>query len=166
VSRTLPDISGSWVWTVLGAIADIKLGKMLSPKAYAANLIQRPYLRNENVRWGHIDFSDVKYMGFSGREIDRYSVAVNDLLVCEGGEPGRCAVYKGGIDGLMYQKALHRVRPYDDLVDVKYIQAFLQYAISSTDIIERPSETTMVPPQKPQNRRLLAQKSLDKLSVA
>ena len=72
----------------LGTIAGIRLGKMLSPKAYAPDLIQLPYLRNENVRWGSIDFEDVKLMGFHPDEIERYGVQPFDLLVCEGGQPG------------------------------------------------------------------------------
>ncbi len=52
-----------WCTTRLGEVADVRLGKMLSDKVRAPNLKQYPYLRNENVRWGHVDVSDVKSLG-------------------------------------------------------------------------------------------------------
>ncbi len=89
----------------------------------------RPYLRNTNVQWGTIDLSDVKEMRITDDERDRYAVLPGDLLVCEGGEPGRCAVWKD--DREMYiQKALHRVRPLNG-TSVEYLRWFLQHATSS-----------------------------------
>ena len=81
--RPLPP---NWAWTTLGIVAEVRLGKMLSPKAYEEGLTQLPYLRNENVRWGHIDFTDVKLMGFKSEELARYHdadgrKAVLDALV-------------------------------------------------------------------------------------
>jgi type I restriction enzyme, S subunit len=131
-----------WIWTALGAVADIRLGKMLSPKAYAPDLIQLPYLRNENVRWGSIAFDDVKSMGFHADELDRYGIQPMDLLVCEGGQPGRCAVYKGESGRFMYQKALHRVRPIGG-IRPELIQYCLEHYVSSGVGLPRTSETTI-----------------------
>lgn len=93
--RDLPNLPQGWIWTPLGDLADVKLGKMLSPKAFAPGLHQLAYLRNENVRWFSIDTSDVKSMGFTEDEREKFRLGVGDLLVCEGGEPGRCAVVRG-----------------------------------------------------------------------
>lgn len=89
---------------------EVQLGKMLDGKQ---NIVgdDAPYLRNANVQWGRIDTSDVKRMTFSVSDKRRYSLRQGDLLVCEGGEIGRAAVWNGEVDGCYYQKALHRVRP-------------------------------------------------------
>ena len=111
----------------LGRIADCRLGKMLDAEKNRGEL--RPYLRNTNVQWGAIDLSDVKEMRIEDDERDRYAVQPGDLLVCEGGEPGRCAVWRD--DREMYlQKALHRVRPLNG-TSVEYLRWFLQGATAS-----------------------------------
>jgi len=139
----LPDLPRGWAWAALGDIAFIKLGKMLSPKAFERDLQQLPYLRNENVRWFSIDTSDVKLMGFTPEEIEKFRLHVGDLLVCEGGEPGRCAIVTPATSHFMYQKALHRVRPIANTVDPRLLQYFFKRFIDSGSVIERRSETTI-----------------------
>lgn len=68
------------------------------------------YLRNVNVRWFEFDLADLQSLLISPEERQALSVEDGDLFVCEGGEPGRCAVWRGKSDGLTYQKALHRIR--------------------------------------------------------
>lgn len=132
-----------WLWVTLETVASIQLGKMLSPKAYDIGLIQLPYLRNENVRWGSIDYDDVKKMGFADRELEKYRLEAGDLLVCEGGEAGRCAIYKADMGRYMYQKALHRVRAFNDGINLKFIQFCMQHYVASKIVIPKPSETTI-----------------------
>jgi type I restriction enzyme S subunit len=98
----------TWATVALGEIADVRLGKMLDAKRTAG--AQLPYLRNINVRWGTIDTSDLLTMAFEEHELERYGIKQGDVLVCEGGEPGRAAVWSHGDTGLKFQKALHRVR--------------------------------------------------------
>jgi type I restriction enzyme S subunit len=74
-----------------------------------------PYLANVDVRWGEFDLADLRQMRFESHEMDRYGLKVGDIVMCEGGEPGRCALWKDQIPGLMIQKALHRIRPHDGL---------------------------------------------------
>jgi type I restriction enzyme S subunit len=76
----------------------------------------RPYLRNINVQWDRIDLSDVQEMRFEPSEFDEYQLRSGDLLVCEGGEPGRCAIWSHMDKVMMFQKAIHRVRPYNGIV--------------------------------------------------
>jgi type I restriction enzyme S subunit len=92
----------------LGKVADVQLGKMLDRKRTEGTNL--PYLRNVNVRWGHIDVSDLLEMPFRDHELDRYAVRPGDVMVCEGGEPGRAAVWTRDDQDIKYQKALHRVR--------------------------------------------------------
>jgi type I restriction enzyme S subunit len=70
-----------------------------------------PYVRNINVRWGTVDLSDLLTMPFKDSELERFALRGGDVLVCEGGEPGRAAVWHHGEgSGIKYQKAIHRVR--------------------------------------------------------
>jgi type I restriction enzyme S subunit len=94
----------------IGYYFEVQLGKMLDEKRIDIGN-QRPYLRNTNVQWDRIDTDDLKSMTFLPGEEARYGVRRGDLLVCEGGDPGRCAVWSGP-DGMFIQKALLRVRPY------------------------------------------------------
>jgi len=142
-TNALPRLPSGWLWSTLGFVANVRLGKMLSRAAFAADLNQLPYLRNENVRWGWVDTSDVKTMGFKESELERYAVEPGDLLICEGGEAGRCAVYKGPSGALMYQKALHRVRPIGQLMNAAFLQFCLQYYVTSGTVVSKPSETTI-----------------------
>lgn len=86
------------------------LGKMLDTgRITGENLC--PYLRNVDVQWGSINFEELPQMDIARTEISRYTVQLGDLLVCEGGEVGRCAVVEA-VPGLLgFQKALHRLRP-------------------------------------------------------
>ncbi len=146
---SLPELPEGWCWATLESIAYIQLGKMLSPKAFEQHLIQLPYLRNENIRWGSIDYGDIKKMGFKEEELEKYTVLSDDLLVCEGGEPGRCAVYKENTEyvsdqqRLMYQKALHRVRMIENIINPHFVQLCLQHYVASQTIIPKFSETTI-----------------------
>jgi restriction endonuclease S subunit len=109
----------------LGQIAAVKLGKMLDRSKHKTGRELR-YLRNINVRWGSIDTSDLLEMFFKdAAEEEKYSVRPGDVLVCEGGEPGRASVWAGGETELKYQKALHRVRfnePYEPKLLVYFLE--------------------------------------------
>lgn len=118
----LPD---GWLWVRLADIADVQLGKMLDAKKQTG-LHPRKYLRNSNVQWDRVELHDLFVMDVAPHESDRYTVRAGDLLVCEGGEPGRCAVVPEAASGLAYQKALHRVRPETD-VNVRYLAHVLRH---------------------------------------
>ena len=93
----------------LGEIAELQLGKMLDKEKHKAGKLM-PYLRNVNVRWGSIDTDDLSEMYFEEDELERFGLRSGDVLVCEGGEPGRAAVWNGHKLDIKFQKALHRVR--------------------------------------------------------
>jgi hypothetical protein len=98
-----------WPMVALGEIAEVKLGKMLD-KARHLSGRRLPYLRNVNVRWGAVNTDDLREMNFDDDELDRFGLKAGDVLVCEGGEPGRAAVWNGHLPDLKFQKAIHRVR--------------------------------------------------------
>ncbi len=98
-----------WERVPLGDVAEIKLGKMLD-RGKASSAQRLPYLRNVNVRWGQFDTTDLLEMAFEDAELEKFSLKPGDVLVCEGGEPGRAAVWDRADSGIKFQKALHRVR--------------------------------------------------------
>ena len=108
-----PSRARSWPMVRLGDHADACLGKMLDQKKNRGELF--PYLGNKNVRWGSFDTSDLGQMRFGDHEHDRYGLKYGDLVVCEGGEPGRCAIWKDEVPGMKIQKALHRIRAREQL---------------------------------------------------
>jgi type I restriction enzyme S subunit len=84
------------------------------------------YLRNVNVRWFDFDLSNVNLMPFEDRELDEYVLRPGDVLICEGGEAGRAAVWDGRENDVYFQKALHRVRLTDEIMPeffVYYLRA-------------------------------------------
>ena len=104
-----------WRSIPLGEIAEVKLGKMLDKSKHITGR-RFPYLRNINVRWGSVDTTDLLEMYFKEGELDRFGLKKGDVLVCEGGEPGRAAVWNNSISDIKYQKAIHRIRfkqPYE-----------------------------------------------------
>ncbi|VBB41818.1 Restriction modification system DNA specificity domain-containing protein [uncultured Desulfatiglans sp.] len=103
----------SWPTQKLEAVADFCLGKMLDQKKNRGEPL--PYLANVNVRWGEFDLADLREMRFEQHELDRYGLKYGDIVMCEGGEPGRCAIWKEQCSSMMIQKALHRIRPHDCL---------------------------------------------------
>lgn len=107
-----------------GNITDARLGKMLD-KEKNTGTPQR-YLRNINVRWFHFDLSDLLEMRIEADEIEKYSVQYGDLVICEGGEPGRCAVWEKH-EPIFYQKALHRIR-FIDGSNPKFYMYYLWFA--------------------------------------
>ncbi len=106
------DIPDSWEWVRLEDISYAVLGKMLDKSKNKG--VNHPYLRNINVRWFEFDVSDLLEMPFEMQEADRYSIKHGDLVICEGGEPGRCAVWDK-TEPIMFQKALHRVRFFGEI---------------------------------------------------
>jgi type I restriction enzyme S subunit len=103
----------NWQTQKLEAVADFCLGKMLDQKKNRGEPL--PYLANVNVRWGEFDLAELREMRFEQHELDRYGLKYGDIVMCEGGEPGRCAIWKEQCSSMMIQKALHRIRPHDCL---------------------------------------------------
>lgn len=110
-----------WKEAPLGNLAETQLGKMLNQKKNAGE--PRRYLGNDNVQWNSFKLDEVKEMRFKDSELDRFRLRHGDLLVCEGGDPGRCALWESD-EEVYYQKALHRVRVGKEL-DARYLLYFL-----------------------------------------
>ncbi len=96
-----------WQTKTVSEIAKHSLGKMLDKAKNKGE--PKPYLRNLNVRWFDFDLSDVLEMRFLPEESAKYTAVKGDVLICEGGYPGRAAIWKQD-EPIYFQKALHRVR--------------------------------------------------------
>lgn len=129
----LPELPRGWVWASVEQIATQRLGKMLDRAKNQGTF--RPYLRNINVRWFAFDLSDLQLMRVTDKELKDVSVTDGDLVVCEGGEPGRAAVWHKPGESMVIQKALHRLRFLGAISP--YFVAFRLYADASTGILER-----------------------------
>jgi type I restriction enzyme S subunit len=96
-----------WSDKTVGEIAQHSLGKMLDKSKNKGE--PKPYLRNINVRWFTFDLGDLLEMRFREEEAEKYTAIKGDVLVCEGGYPGRAAIWDEDYP-IYFQKALHRVR--------------------------------------------------------
>jgi type I restriction enzyme, S subunit len=105
----LPGFTGKWETSSVGNEFEIKLGKMLDAEKNVG--VPKPFIGNRAVQWGRIDISDIATVPMSRTDIERFRLKTGDLLVCEGGEVGRAAIWDAPTDDCYYQKALHRLRP-------------------------------------------------------
>jgi len=108
LSLLLSKSSVGWPRVRLGDLAEHRLGKMLDKQKNTG--LPRKYLRNPNIRWFDIDLSDLQEILVEEKDLQRYDLRDGDVLICEGGEAGRAAIWKGDSQGIIFQKACHRVR--------------------------------------------------------
>lgn len=94
---------------LLGNISNSRLGKMLDSKNTNGDKLY-PYLANFNIQWFHIVLNNLNEMDFSEKDRNEFKLLDGDVLVCEGGEIGRCAIWRGQLENCYFQKALHRIR--------------------------------------------------------
>lgn len=111
----LGEVPEHWAVCKLSYRYEVLLGKMLDEKKISGYFLGS-YLRNTDVQWGKINMEGLPKMDFRPEEAERFSVKTGDLLVCEGGEIGRCAVWSEETN-CFYQKALHRLRPRESCKD-------------------------------------------------
>jgi len=103
-------IPHDWVIATLGSLFDIQQGKALSARSRSTGS-PRPFLRTANVLWGRVSLDTLDTMAFTDEEARRLRLQASDLLVCEGGDIGRTAIWRGEMDECYYQNHLHRLRP-------------------------------------------------------
>ena len=127
------ELPASWAWVHVGAVADSRLGKMLDKAKNKGT--PRQYLRNINVRWFGFDLSDLLEMRFEDSELPEFALRLGDVLICEGGEPGRAAVWDARRTDIYFQKAIHRVR-FLDFVDSEFFVKALRASANDGSLAE------------------------------
>lgn len=113
-----------WKVKRFGDICESDLGKTLNQSKDKGELY--PYLCSINVLWDKFDFTVVKQARFDDKELERYTVRKGDLLICEGGDIGRAAIWNQD-NPILYQNALHRVRLINNDVIPRFVMLFLKY---------------------------------------
>lgn len=116
------EVPAHWDVCKLSFRYSVDLGKMLDEKRITGDHLV-PYLRNQDVQWGEINTENLPEMDIHPQEETRFTVKAGDLLVCEGGDIGRAAIWRHDNMSLGFQKALHRLRPYsqeNDTTDFFY----------------------------------------------
>ena len=119
-----------WEIKKLGEVCESDLGKTLNQSKDKGEL--RPYLCAINVLWDKFDFTTLKETRFDESELDRYSVRKGDLLICEGGDIGRAAIWEYDYV-IQYQNALHRVR-LDKNVNSRFLLLYLRHLKTSGEL--------------------------------
>lgn len=118
------EVPESWMWVRLNEVAESSLGKTLNKTTDTGDLC--PYLCSINVYWTGITLDTVKEALFTDSDKAKYRLEKGDLLVCEGGDAGRCAIWNE--DRVMYyQNALHRIRFYGGISGAYFHSIFELY---------------------------------------
>lgn len=118
--------SKAWQMRVFEDVAASRLGKMLDAKQQTGKY-SYPYLANFNVQWFRFNIENLNQMDFDEDDRAEFELKDGDLLICEGGEIGRCAVWHNEIQPCFFQKALHRVRCNRQIIHPDYLAWWFKY---------------------------------------
>ena len=110
-----------WCVCHINEISESLLGKTLDRTKDNGEF--KRYVCAVNVQWGYFDFTTQKKFRIEAKDFERYAVKKGDLLICEGGDVGRCAIWDTDTE-MYYQNALHRVR-----CKLGISEKYLQYSL-------------------------------------
>ena len=158
-------IPEDWGISTVGEEFRVQLGKMLdAAKNTGASKL---YIGNRSVQWGRIDLADIDTVPMTSTDLRRFRLRLGDLLVCEGGEIGRAAIWEEPIRECYFQKALHRlrsIRGYDSYLMMSLLQlwastGYLTTYVTQTSIAHLPKdklETVPLPVPTAAEQRAIA----------
>jgi len=138
-------IPEDWEVVRLGEVFEVKQGKQLSSKESKEGKTLKPFLRTSNILWNRIDVSNLSYMPFSNKEFEVLKLCKGDILVCEGGDVGRTAVWEGQLEECAYQNHLHRLRPKENNIVNYFFSYWMEYAISLRGLYISIANKTTIP---------------------
>ncbi len=118
------EIPNSWQWIRLGTLFSHNTGKALNRAD--TDGIKKKYLTTSNVYWNRFDFNEVREMFFTDPELEKCTVHKGDLLVCEGGDIGRSAIWQYD-EEICIQNHIHRLRAYYPVNIEFYYLVFYHY---------------------------------------
>ena len=118
------EIPNSWQWIRLGTLFSHNTGKALNRAD--TDGIKKKYLTTSNVYWNRFDFNEVREMFFTDPELEKCTVHKGDLLVCEGGDIGRSAIWQYD-EEICIQNHIHRLRAYYPINTEFYYLVFYHY---------------------------------------
>ena len=111
------DIPANWKWVHLGELFEHNTGKALKTSDQNGQLLE--YITTSNLYWDHFVLRDLKKMYFKESEIDKCTVKKGDLLICEGGDIGRSAIWPFENE-MLIQNHIHRLRSYGNFICVRF----------------------------------------------
>jgi len=145
VSTEIGKLPADWSVRRFDSLFAVKQGKQVS-KTKRIGENQRPFLRTKNVLWGGLDLSDLDEMHFTEEEGKRLALHSGDLLVCEGGNIGRTAIWNGALPNCYYQNHLHRARLRDrGAADSQFALYWLWYAFEIGNVYFGRGNVTTIP---------------------
>ncbi|MBR4614403.1 MAG: restriction endonuclease subunit S [Kiritimatiellae bacterium] len=175
----LGPIPVDWEVKRLGDVVTIQLGKMIDAAKNTG--VEKYYISNRDVHWGSIDVSQLHKVRMTEVDLLKYNLQIGDLLVCEGGEVGRSAIWEAPIEDCYFQKTLHRIRFNDRagltapfLLELLHRYAeigFFDAYVAKTSIAHLPKDKieilpVMVPPLPEQRKIAEALSDIDELILA
>jgi len=126
------EVPEGWEWCRLGEIAQHNTGKTLDKGRNTG--ILREYITTSNLYWGYFDFTELRKMLIENGELERCTAICGDLLICEGGDAGRSAVWKSE-QPICFQNHIHRVRPLSN-ISTDFLYYFMQYIYLNGEILQ------------------------------
>ena len=118
------DIPGTWQWCRLGTLFSHCTGKALNASNLKGSLMT--YITTSNLYWNRFELSNIKRMRFTDEEIEKCTATFGDLLVCEGGDIGRAAIWNYPYD-IRIQNHIHKLRAYKQLCTKFFFWVFYFY---------------------------------------
>lgn len=123
----LGEVPEHWETPPLYMRYDAVLGKMLDEKRITGQH-PTPYIRNVDLQWDSVNIADLPELDITPNELDRFTLKRGDLVICEGGEVGRTAIWSGELDRCAFQKAIHRLRPLTRCESSRYFFYCMRFA--------------------------------------
>ncbi len=134
----------SWDVKPIGELFDVQQGKALSEAARNGPSL-RPFLRTANVLWSRLNLTHLDEMSFDEAEAKRLALRSGDLLVCEGGEIGRTAIWEGEVPDCLYQNHIHRLRAKSGDVLAPFVMYWLRAAFTLFGLYGGVGNRTTIP---------------------
>jgi type I restriction enzyme S subunit len=164
-----------WERIPFGELFDTRLGKMLDAKKQIGG-VKYKYLGNSNVQWFRFEIDELLEMEFDEKEIKTFQLRKGDILICEGGEVGRAAIWQSAVENIYFQKAIHRARPKSENITPEYTvilfwflakQGGLKDYVTTSTISHLTGEKlkTLPIPVPPYKDQLLFSNALNKLNI-
>jgi type I restriction enzyme S subunit len=145
VASELGTLPQEWRVDRFDSLFSVQQGKQVSKKNREGNS-QRPFLRTKNVFWGRLDLSELDEMHFTDGEESRLALQPGDLLICEGGDIGRTAIWRGDLQRCYHQNHLHRARRRSCAdVDPEFVLFWLWYAFEVGSVYFGRGNVTTIP---------------------
>lgn len=137
-------VSAHCSFAEVGDLFTLEAGRTVSVNSRSGP-VKVPFLRTSNVYWDRIDLRAVDYMYLSEEEAGAKLLKRGDLLVCEGGEIGRSAIWHGQVKGMTYQNHLHRLRPKSKEIIPRFYLYYFQAAFTKLGLFEGEGNKTTIP---------------------